>query len=292
MSLRNKYLESCFILLFAIIIIYASFSSYNLLFNSIICSLEIWLYKIVPPIATFYIIVSFLMASNLLDKVLFIFKQVSRLFHFDSMLSFNLMLVGILIGNPSASLFYSDYYQKGLITKHDYEILIYCGSFVSPLFIYSFFNSYIVLFCHIFSNFVICWFLCKKNNVSGNTNIKFYGSFFERLNNLSPLLLSIASVMIFITICKFSLQLILPNRYFSIALAFLELCSGLTELSSYPFLSVFLLGFGGLAIHGQILNVAAKEFSYFKFFIFRIIQGGLSVTFYYIALIYANFAAG
>lgn len=268
-------------------------------YNSIIDTLYIWLMKVFPSLFTFYIISTALINFNILNKLSFVFFPIKKLFrlNFETNEAFNIFLLSILNGNPSTILFINQSLDKNTITKNDALVLLKCASFVSPLFIISFFKSseisYILIFSHFFSNFIYCSYLTKNNKsnlkIIKKTSFSFnINIFLISIKNYIPTLLMIAMMMTLSNIIKFSLNSFLNlfkinNNFFKILFSLLEISTGLSDLLNLKipktfliFFSSFLISFGGGCIHLQVKCSLSKDLNFLSYFFARIFQGLLS----------------
>ena len=259
-------------------------------------TLYLWLYKVIPSIFTFYVIINILIYLNILDKILIIFKPLRFIFRFESNIAFNLFIISIFTGNPSAASLIYHNYQNNTISKSDYEKLILSSGFVTPLFIISLFNndlkkSFIILLSHILSYFFTCIVITINNkniNICKNnksyTNKQNITSIFYNAVTIS---LTIASIMVFVNLIITSL---IELKVAKNLLLFFELSCGITmilennfTLLTLPIIS-FLLSFNGLCLHLQVFS-QITDVSYGKFFFFRLLQGLLSATISYFILL-------
>lgn len=287
------------VFLLSILIIATVFFSPINFYNAIIDTLYIWLMKVFPSLFTFYIISSALINFNILTKLNFIFFPIKKIFkiNFETNTAFNIFILSIFNGNPSTILFINQNLEKYTITKDDANVLLKCASFVSPLFIISFFNnsiSYILILSHYLSNFIYCSYLTRKNksNIKKEKKEIFLlniNDFLISIKNYTPTLLMIANMMVVSCIIKFSLNnlfnvLEINNTFIKILFSFFELSTGLSDLLSLDIpkffliiISSFLISFGGFSIHLQVNASLNKNLKYSTYFLARIIQGFLSV---------------
>lgn len=295
-----KKLIFLLVFLLSILIIATVFLNPINFYNAIIDTLYIWLMKVFPSLFTFYIISSALINFNILNRLKFIFFPIKKIFkiNFETNTAFNIFILSIFNGNPSTILFINQNLEKNTITKNDANILLKCASFVSPLFIISFFNntvlSLILILSHYLSNFIYCSYLTRKNkyNIKKEKNETFLlniNDFLSSIKNYTPTLLMIASMMVVSCIIKFSLNnlfniLKINNTFLKIIFSFFELSTGLSDLLSLDIsksllilISSFLISFGGLSIHLQVKASLNKDLKYLTYFFARIIQGFLSV---------------
>ena len=276
-------LKKLLILILLLYIITITLLYKNNIFNIIYNTLNIWLFKIFPPIFIFYCITSLLISSKTIDIIFFILKPLRKIFKFETDNGFKLFIIAILVGNPSSSAFIISYLNNDNITLNDANTLNKCSSFITPLFIFSILPDIkiflLIYSIHILSNIIICIYLTKNNTTFiRKTNPKVI-NFFDYINKLPQILFNIAIFMIVCNIIIYSLSLININPiYFS----FIELGSGAINImncnSQYKYIIITsLLSFNGLCIHLQVYSIIKDSLSYLTFFKYRIIQTIISI---------------
>lgn len=295
-----KRLIILFIILFITIITFSLFISYQNFFKNIIETLNIWLYKVYPSIFTFYILASLLINTNLLNKLIYLFKPVLKRLKFPNDKSLNIFIISIFTGNPSSSLLISESLDKGEISINDAHNLLKCSSFLNPIFIYSFLiiyqikYIYLIIIIHLFSNFIIARLINRSNNntIINNTNIFFsIDNLVSSINNIVHLLLLISGIMVFANIFNYSLNCCLNyfkfnHILFKFLLANIEVAGGLHSIINLHLseglslaLITFVCAFGGFSIHLQVLSVIRKHhLSYRIFFQYRLVQAIIGVV--------------
>ena len=287
---KNKIIDIC--ILFICILIFIISITNPLFFDNTINTLNIWLYNVFPPIFNFYIIINLLLYFNVLDKLYFIFKPLTKLFRFDTNNALHLFITSFLLGNPSSSCILLESLNNNKISYNDYNKIMRSVSFPSLLFILNLYRDFkiniIILLSMILSSFFICLLPIKnvkqyipKNN---NTQQKTIMNIFLDAVKIS---LSIASVMCFSSSIIFSLNYIkVPEILTSI----LELCNGVfiikkANLSFIIELAIitFLLSFNCFSIHLQIFT-NNNPIKYSSFLFYRIVAGVSS--FFFSVIIY------
>lgn len=292
-----------------VLIFYCVCYNPSIFFNSIIDTLYIWLMKVFPSLFTFYLISSLLINFKILDKLSFFFKPIKKILRlkFQTNEAFNLFILSMFSGNPSTVLFINQ--NQDYITSFDALTLLKCASFVSPIFIISFFSfdlklAYILIFSHFFSNIIYCMFLTRNNkciinksNVKENDSFNNISNFLNSIKECMNILLMIASMMCLCNIIKYSITTLLnaiglKSNLCKIFLSFFEISTGLNDLISlnlnklpFALLSSFLLGFGGLCIHLQVKNVMNSNLKFSSFFFARLIHGSISTLITFAILI-------
>ncbi len=270
----------------------------KLFIKTIIHSLNLWLYRVFPSIFTFYIITSILIKLNILNKLLIIFKPLSLILKFETSNAFYLFLIGILIGNPaSANLIYTAK-TNNTITNNDYNKLIHCSGFITPLFIFSLFpsnikSSLIIFISHILSYFLMCIILNNKSNnkaVNINNNINLLST--TNIPNIfykaCEICLTIASIMVMANLIISSLESFNFNSYFLLPL---ELSTSIFNIINSKFnysliiiIISILTSFNCLSIHLQIFS-QIKEIKYYKFLLTRVVASIISGIFSFILIL-------
>ena len=286
LEFRNSFISIIKLLITAqcFVLIYYCLINNNLFIDTFITTLKLWLYKVVPPIFTFYIIVSILVKLNILDKILIIFRPLKIILKFDTNNAFNLFLTSIFLGNPgSANLIYNEYIND-TITKRDYIKLVNCCGFITPLFIFTLFSenlyySFIIYISHLLTYFISCA-LYNKNLNYGNKkinhdNLQTLSSIISVFYNVCEICLTIASIMVIANLIVSSLSLFNINKLLLIPL---ELTSGILKIiteyknSFFALITIsMLITFNGFCIHLQIFS-QIKGIKYQYFFIIKIIQ--------------------
>lgn len=298
--------------LFIILLTFFIFLTFYIIFidnitfyNSLLDTLNIWLYKVLPSLFVFNILSSILINFKIIDFFYFLFTPLKKILKFETDEAFNIFITSIFNGNPSTILLINQRLDNNLITIKDANCLLKCASFLNPLFIYSFFSkkiALILIFSHILSNFIYATYINRNNKIiskNRESDLLFnIDLFFKSIEKVISVLLLIASLMLVTTIIKYTfnylLSLININKsFYKIILSFIEISSGLSDLSSINIpviyliiLSSFLTSFNGLCIHLQIKLFLSKNLSYTSFFYSRIVQGIisvlLSIIFYFI----------
>lgn len=281
---------------FIFLTLYIVFIDNITFYNSLLDTLNVWLYKVLPSLFVFNILSSIIINFKIIDFFNFIFIPLKKLLRFETDEAFNIFITSIFNGNPSTILLINQSLDNNLITIKDANCLLKCASFLNPLFIYTFFSkriALILIFSHVFSNFIYAAFINRNNEIINNrrkTDLLFnIDSFFKSIEKVISVLLLIASLMLVTTIIKYTFNYLLSfsnmnSNFYKILLSFIEISSGLNDLSSINIpviyliiLSSFLTGFNGFCIHLQIKLFLSKKLSYPSFFYSRIVQGIISV---------------
>lgn len=253
-------------------------------------TLEIWLYKVFPPLFTIYFISSLLLSTSSINILSFIIKPLKILFNFDTLNALNLFILSFINGVPGIVTLIDSYYQKDLITKEDYLTLIKCTGNISPLFIFSLsdFKTIIYIYLsHILSNILLCIILTRFNFKAKKLNNKNYNkvdkcyikiNFFYQINNFPKIILTIALYMVITTIIIFAFKDFIPIY----ALIFLDVSSGCISIlnNNLPLCLISaLLSFNGICIHMQ-LSTLSNNLKYSTYLIYRIFSTIISLGLY------------
>lgn len=287
-------------IIFFILLIINIVYDINLVCENMYTSLYIWLIKILPSFFIFFIFSSYLLEKNILSKLSFILKP---FFSFETNKSYELLLLSMLISNPTTIKLAKKSYESNQITINDYKKIIYLSLFSNPLFLISFLNIKTVLIfilIQFITIFIIDKFL-KLNKTNNNIiNIdKKQNSFIiinSSLNEVIYILLMIAVSICFVNLIKFTIinTLSLLNINISnldLYLSFFEVTSGIISIQSFSFsyenvLILFIITFQGLAINLQNYCVINNSnINYKKAIIIRFFES-LIASIIYLLFIY------
>lgn len=299
-----KKLAFPLLLAFVLLISYAFFNNPAAFFTDIINTLEIWLFKVYPSIFTFYILASILVNTKLINVIIYLFRPLFRYLRFSDENSLYLFTISIFIGNPASASLICETLKKGQITKNQANNLLKYSAFLNPFFIISFLTALklnyalIVIFVHVFANFLIVFFLNRKNpptKIKAQKPTFSLGEILTSVQNVIHLLLLISGIMVLCNILRFSLLTVLDkmavdNDFIKIILANIEISIGLnTVISSNLSLFLTLLlfsiftSFAGISIHLQVYTVIKEEGLIYKnFFMYRILQAAIAACLFII----------
>ncbi len=276
-------MKKILILLFILLIIYVSFINPSLLFNSVLDSLEIWLYRIYPSFFIFFIISSLLLNFGIFKYLTFLIKPIVK---FNSDKAYELYLLSLFVGNPTSSKFTYLELQKNSITESDAIKLIKYHSFMNPLFVISIIsllsNNYKeIIITYILVSIIVntLFSINKKGSISFNNpkkdflvNIDFV---LDSINGAISILIQIAGFIIFCNLLKDIFIYFIPSS--NIISSFLESSRGVYDIlnsnvSNKLLLIISLLTFQGLSINLQVYNNARGLINLSSILIIRIIQ--------------------
>lgn len=263
-------------------------------FENIITTLSVWLYKVYPPVFTFYIIASLLINTGLINRFVYASRSIFKKLKFKSEKQLQLFIVSIFTGNPGTISLIGEA-TNNTFSKKDANELLRCTSFLNPLFIISYLGAYnikyaiILIFVHISSNVLIAGYLNRNNEptITAKTEISFsLDAFFKSINSIISVLLMVSAVMVITNILYYSIDNLISlfgktPPFLTVLLAHIEIVMGMRAilLLNFPITATllifaFLSGFGGFSIHMQVLNLTLKyNLKYKIFFKYRIIQG-------------------
>jgi len=294
-----KKLIYLLILLLIFIILFAVVTNTDQFFLNIINTLNLWLTKVYPSIFTYYLISSLLLNTNLLNKIIYLFRNFFKRLKFKNDLSLNIFILSIFTGNPTSSGIIIENIRKNNLLISEANDLLKVSAFINPLFILAFLSpfsikyAYIMIFVHIASNFLLVKWVNKDNpeTIISNPRLKFsIKDILNSINNCIQILLIVSAMMVFANIITFSINHLLSTfqlniLFLKLILTQFEVTTGLNYLLSlklnlfltYLFIA-FTISFNGLSIHLQVLNIISSEnLKYKNFFCFRILQGLISM---------------
>lgn len=286
----------CMIIFFILLVINIIYNMESL-YQSIYTSLNIWLLKIVPSFFIFYILASFLLNSNLLSKISIILKP---FFSFECNKSYELLMLSMIISNPTTIKQAKLLYENNDISFNDYKKIISLSIFSNPLFLLSFLKLKTVLL-FITIQLIVIFIIDKtmkltKNLKSINTNNQKVNSLLiinHSLNDVIYILLLIATSISFINLIQetiintFSILNLKINNI-DIYLSFFEVTQGIIKIQSLNLnntitngIILFLITFQGLAINLQNYCVINNSnINYKKAIIIRFIESLIALIIY------------
>lgn len=272
-----------------LVIIYSKDISFN-----ITKIFDTWKTNIFPSLFPFFII----------SKILINYGFTPKIFNINPNYSF-IFLMSMISGFPSSAKYTKELVDKGIVSYEDANKIILFTHFSNPAFILITLSSnflkntrvgFLILFSHYISNLVIALFV--KGSKSKSTYKKDPKPFSYALNDaikdtLSTLFLILGTLVTYSIIITLFNKLPINIYYKSILIGLIELTEGLRSVSLLNIslrlkasLCTFLLSFGGLAIHTQVINII--KINYKKYLIFRIFHASLSflITYFLFNLFY------
>lgn len=273
----------------------------ELVSETILYSFYIWYNTLVPSMAPMIILADILITyhfENYLPKG--IIKIFTKLFNISKEAVVTLLL-SLVSGFPANAININKAYTMGIIPAEEAEHLLLFTHFANPLFVIgtigSFFlgnikYGYIILISHVMSSFLIGIILRKKNvpssfnysmkkEESQSFGVVLSSSIKKCVNSLLMVGGTVSIFLVFSTLlCK-----VIGVQGIASALikGILEMTMGLAEIAKLNIstvfkigLSTFIISFGGLSIHLQVISSLANEIKYKNYFIGRILQSIIS----------------
>lgn len=314
----KKKLYSVIVLLTIIILIINIFIKSSSLTNTIIFSCNLFIKNIFPSLFPMFVISSVLVEIGIPNVLGTFFQKImSKLFKTKGAASF-VFFMSIITGFPSSAKYINDLLDKSFINKQDAEKILTFTFFSNPLFIINtvgniFYKStkigITILIAHIIGNIIIGLIfrnynkqteLIKENKKISElkalnnkiNSVNIFKILFKSINSSIEILINIFGIVtFFIIIINIVFQN--PNKLYQILITgILEMTTGLKYLSIMNIniktklvISTFLLSFGGLSVHSQIMNILQKKkVKYLPFLIARILHGLISSLIIYIIL--------
>ena len=304
----KKKLYSFTIIITLLITIINIFLNSNTLNQTITFSSNLFLKNIMPSLFPMFIISSILVEIDIPKVLGNIFKKPMNILFKTKGEGAFIFFMSMITGFPSSAKYINDLLNKKQINTKDAQKILMFSFFSNPLFIVNtvgimFLKSQkigiMLLISHILGNIII-GIIFKNYNQTKNipntkiNNLKYLNTKINNTNLFKVLITSIKTsietlINIFGIITFF---LIIINILFKTKniitiplIGILEMTSGLKYLSlsniDYNIkvlLSMFLISFGGLSVHFQIMSILhKKKVKYLPFLISRIIHGIISV---------------
>ena len=271
--------------------------------SNIIISFDVWKNNLLPSLFPFLIISKFIINYNF--SFSFLSKGFSKLFNINPN-CFLIFFMSMISGFPSSAKYTKELLDNGSISKDDADRIILFSHFANPAFILIVLSSnflkcpkigYLILFSHYFTNVILGLFLRRNGIIHEINNYSFSSKPFGEVliqaikDTMSTLFLILGTLVTYSIVITIFNKLPINIYYKSILSGLIELTEGLKSISVLDIslclkasISSFLLSFGGLAIHTQIINIFRTD--YLKFLKFRFLHGIISffITFILICL--------
>lgn len=298
----NK-VHKIFTLILLIFFIFLLFKFNYLLKPSVLNSLDLWLNKVFPSLFIMFIINDILINTNILNDLNKLINPLfNKIFHTTGN-AFSLFLLSIFSGSPTNAHLIKTSLEKGEITYNTAQKLMNYTYFSNPLFLYNIlsmhFNSFItskIIIIHYLSNIIIALLVRGKESKEitityqrKKTNIFLLLS--QSISKSINTLLMILGCLSFYMIISNLLITLLPfnNTFIVISKGLLEITQGLNILNIIPYqsiikemIAIFLISFGGLSIHTQVLSLINDNKLYKEYLKGRIYQALISTVTYII----------
>ena len=184
-----------------------------------------WADKVIPSLFPFLVLTQLMIhyqVPQLIGKLLApIFKYLLHI----SPITFFIMLMGLISGNPSGAKMARDYYDQKLISKQEFKGLLYFCNFSSPLFIIGTIGvvlyesskiGYFLLASHLIGSlavFICCYPYLKNKQGENQVNIKvpthpFSAILIDAIENSIQTLIRVGGIIMFFYIISAALNII------------------------------------------------------------------------------------
>lgn len=260
-------MKKFFLIIITFTLILLIFLKFNVVLDSTLYAVNIWLNKVFPYLFIMFIVNDFLISLNISNY----FKSPSIYIFFMSILS----------GSPSSAYITGELYNQKIISQDDANTTLIFTYFSNPLFLYSItkslFNSnhlvFKVLFIHYISNLILYLIYKKRLSaikiISSSPKFNIASSIKNSMNNSLTILGTIVFYLVITNVLLSSIQL--PTILISLIKGFMEITQGLSYIAVNPIkykdiLTIAFISFGGLSIHTQIkylLDNYSLKYSYF-----------------------------
>lgn len=249
-------------------------------------AIHLWMNTLVPSFVFPLILVRLLAPYHLLLPILNPFKKlIWYCFHIDT-IAFEYVLTSLFLGFPSASLFLEDFSNQEKLSQKEYNRLLYCTFMASPNFLLislrTIYSQEVVLKLFIIQILCILSLLIFTRNIPltfhvNTTRPSFYEQLSMSIERSFQILLIILAYLLLVYVI-IDIVTIPLNAYTKIPLKLLsEFSSGCFYIHKlmFPFevkilLTSFLLSYGGLCVHIQLISsLSKKQFHYLSFMKYR-----------------------
>lgn len=279
--------------------------------SSVSFSFSLWKNNIFPSLFPFFIFSELLISYGFVELISEVFKPFMHLFFNASKNSSFIFVMSIISGIPSNAKYIKELYDSNLIDAKEGTKILMFTHFSNPLFILGtvsimFLNNkevgYLILFTHYITNIIIGVIFRNFNKANEkfsypNYNLAFNNMYKKEkksfgiilknalLNSINTLLLILGIVTFFIIITTIINSNIKLNPiYQSVLNGVLEMTQGLKYISlldiplkTKSVLTTFLLSFGGLSSHMQVMSILSDtKIKYFPYLVARLIHSLLS----------------
>ena len=278
----NFLINFLLIIIFVFIFIYS-----NIVKQTIIYGINIWLYNLLPTIFPFLLVTKLLIYNNT----------------FININNTNIItILSLLTGFPTGAIYIKELLNSSNISIEDANRLIMYTSFSSPIFVISIVGDTLlksrilgvyIYIIHIITGLLIKIVVNKDYSIKSNSNKKEKQNniLIKAINESFEVLVNILGIIIFFLIIISIINTLLPNNLIFIILkSILELTTGIINISKYNInikLKVSIIGallsFNGLSVHYQVKSVINDTSIKYKNYLYaRIIHAVLSFIFIYI----------
>lgn len=269
--LKIFYIFISFIFIF---IIYQYLLNKEIFNNVILNTVKNWLYYVLPSISISYICSMFLYNYPLISKL---FYQILKpIYNFENQKACSIFLISIIVGNPCAIKLITNAVETKEISEHEGNRLLKFDNFISSIFIFSlfpFYTSLIIFIIELITTIILANVFKSSYYPESPKKQSISQVYFNIIDNLPNLLLSILFSMIFCSI----ISLLINNDYI---ISLLELANGIIIIKSLDNslikmgLLITLISTNGIAIILQSFHIIKKTSLLFKNFIkYHLISG-------------------
>ena len=283
----------------------------SLVTASVSFSFNLWKNNIFPSLFPFFIFSELLISYGFVELISEVFKPFMHLFFNASKNSSFIFVMSIISGIPSNAKYIKELYNSNLIDAKEGTKILMFTHFSNPLFILGtvsimFLNNkevgFLILFIHYITNIIIgvmfrSFNKTKEKFSKPDLNLAFnnmykkpkksFGTTLKDalLNSINTLLLILGIVTFFIIITTLINSNIKLNPvYQSVLNGVFEMTQGLKYISFLDIplkvktvLTTFLLSFGGLSSHMQVMSILSDtKIKYFPYLVARLIHSLLS----------------
>ena len=317
----KKVFSSCFLIILLIIFAFQILIHTISILESVRFSFSIWTNNIFPSLFPFLILSDFLIHYGFVELVGELCKPImNSLFRVKGEGAF-VFIMSIISGFPSNAKYTRQLYLDGILTEKEASKLLMFTHFSNPLFILGTISAFLndkkiglmILLCHYGTNLIIGLLVrnyapCEKKKEEFSLQkaifkmhekriqskesfgLFFYETITQSIQTLLLILGVITVFLILTTILNHTIPV--SSLYQSIFNGLFEMTQGLKYVSLLDIstkkkavLSTFLLSFGGLSVHLQMISILSDtRISYKPFFLARILHAILSSVLIFIVL--------
>lgn len=278
-----KFIQKIFyilIRLFFLLILVYFISNKEYFYASFKNTIILWFNYCLPPISISYIISVFLSDFPFISKLLY--PLLKPVFNFENEKSCSIYLISILVGNPTSSKLIIQAVDCKQISIDEGNRLLCFSSFISTIFLYSILNFdlfIIIIIIELLISLIISNVKTQNTKqyiIIENKNNTILDTYFNIINNLPSLLLSILFSMIITNL----FSSLITNTYLK---SLFELTIGIKiltyNINIINLIFIFILIFShGLAITLQIYWIIKKSnLSFNNFIKYRLLSIFLSL---------------
>lgn len=284
----------------------------ELIYSSVIYSLNIWVKSLVPALFPFFIISDILINYQIIyyipHSIRSLFKKLFNIS--DNMLA--IFILSMVSGFPSNARNTRTLYDQKLISIEEANHILIFSHFANPVFILTTIAVFflkddkvgiVLLVSHYLSNFVLGICFRKKDNLVNNSSFDskekvFFGNvFITSIKKAIDTILMICGILVvFLTLATIIGHTFNFNNYnLMIVKGIMEITIGIEALGKLKVAMIYkaviasmILAFGGLSVHVQVISqIIGTKIKYHYFFMGRMYQMIISgILTYIICLIW------